>query len=192
MIKKTIQVTLSYNTLKKVTILKLVVAITGASGVGLAEKFIHYLPKDIDIHLIKSKHSKIVAKFEENITIHDNKNISASIASGSFKVDATVVIPCSMNTLAKISCGIADNLVTRVASVALKEKKTLLLAPREMPFSTIALENMYKLSSLGVIISPPVMGYYADIKSLEEMEKFIIGKWFDTLEIEHNLYKRWE
>jgi 4-hydroxy-3-polyprenylbenzoate decarboxylase len=192
MIKKTIQVTLSYNTLKKVTILKLVVAITGASGVGLAEKFIHYLPKDIDIHLITTKHSKIVANLEEKITIHDNKDISASVASGSFKVDKTVIIPCSMNTLAKISCGISDNLVTRVASVAIKERKTLLLAPREMPFSAIALENMHKLSSLGVIISPPIMGYYADIKTLEDMERFIIGKWFDALEIEHNLYKRWE
>jgi len=192
MVKKAIQVTLSYNTIKKVTILKLVVAVSGASGVSLAKKFIDYLPKGIDIHLIITKHSKIVASFEENITIHDNRDISASIASGSFGVDVTVVIPCSMNTLAKISCGIADNLVTRVASVALKERKTLLLAPREMPFSVIALENMQRLSSLGVIISPPVLGYYADIDSLEEMERFIIGKWYDSIGIEHNLYKRWE
>jgi len=192
MIKKTIQVTLSYNTVKKVTLLKLVLAVSGASGISLAKKFIDYLPSNIDIHIVISEHSKIVSYFEENITIHNNKTISASIASGSFGVDITVVIPCSMNTLAKIACGIADNLVTRVASVAIKEKKMLLLAPREMPFSAIALENMYKLSSLGVIIAPPVMGYYSDSNSLEDMEKFIIGKWYDVLGIEHNLYKRWE
>ncbi|MBL0721580.1 MAG: UbiX family flavin prenyltransferase [Sulfurovum sp.] len=172
--------------------MKLVVAVSGASGISLAEKFIDYLPNNIEVHLIMSEHSKIVSSFEENITIHDNKTISASIASGSFGVDITVVIPCSMNTLAKISCGIADNLVTRVASVAIKEKKTLLLAPREIPLSTIALENMHKLSSLGVIISPPIMGYYSDSNSLENMEKFIIGKWYDSLGIENNLYKRWK
>ena len=172
--------------------MKLVVAISGASGVSLAKKFIDYLPKSIDVHLVMSEHSKIVSSFEEDITIHNNKTISASISSGSFGVDVTVIIPCSMNTLAKISCGIADNLVTRVASVAIKERKTLLIAPREMPFSAIALENMYKLSSLGVIIAPPVMGYYSDSNSLEDMERFIIGKWYDILGIEHNLYKRWE
>jgi len=97
-----------------------------------------------------------------------------------------------MNTLAKIACGIADNLPTRVASVAIKERRKLLLAPREMPFSSIALENMKKLSDLGVIIAPPVMGYYSDSNNLEDMERFIIGKWYDILGIQNNLYTRWE
>jgi 4-hydroxy-3-polyprenylbenzoate decarboxylase len=96
-----------------------------------------------------------------------------------------------VNTLAKISCGIADNLPTRVAAVALKEQRKLLLAPREMPLSAIALENMHKLATLGVIISPPILGYYSDIKTLEDMHKFIIGKWYDALGIKNNLYKRW-
>jgi 4-hydroxy-3-polyprenylbenzoate decarboxylase len=174
---------------------KLVVVITGASGVGLAKKFVEYLPKEgIETHIVVSKHALVVDIYEENgsITIHNSDNISASIASGSFRVDKTIVLPCSMNTLAKIACGIADNLATRVASVALKEQKTLLLAPREMPFSPIALENMHKLASLGVVIAPPILGYYSDSSSLEEMERFIIGKWYDILEIEHTLYKRWE
>jgi 4-hydroxy-3-polyprenylbenzoate decarboxylase len=172
--------------------MKLILAITGASGISLAKKFIEYLPKDIDLHLITTDHAKIVESLEEReMTIHDNKDIGASIASGSFGVEATAVIPCSMNTLAKIACGIADNLVTRVASVALKEQKKLLLAPREMPFSAIPLENMLKLSRLNVIISPPVMGYYADANTLDEMERFIIGKWYDSLGIKNNLYKRW-
>jgi 4-hydroxy-3-polyprenylbenzoate decarboxylase len=172
--------------------MKLVVAITGASGVELGIKFIEYLPKDIEVHLITSNNALTVNNFEKsNITFHNNSNIASSIASGSFKVDATAIIPCSMNSLAKISCGIADNLVTRVASVALKEQKKLLLAPRELPFSAIALENMEKLAKLGVVIAPPVMGYYAQSQTIEEMERFIIGKWYDILGIDNNLYERW-
>ena len=174
--------------------MKLIVAISGASGVELGKKFIEYLPQNIEVHLITTNNALTVNHFENqnSITLHDNSDISASIASGSFRVDATAVIPCSMNTLAKISCGIADNLVTRVASVALKEQKKLLLAPREMPFSAIALENMEKLAKLNVIIAPPVMGYYAKSQTIEDMERFIIGKWYDILGIENSLYERWK
>ena len=172
--------------------MKLAVAITGASGVELGKKFVEYLPSHIEAHVVVSDNALVVESFEhQNITLHAYTDIASSISSGSFGVDATAIIPCSMNTLAKIACGIADNLPTRIASVAIKEQKKLLLAPREMPFSAIALENMLKLSRLGVIISPPVMGYYSDSNSLENMERFIIGKWYDALGIENELYKRW-
>ncbi|WP_345991247.1 UbiX family flavin prenyltransferase [Sulfurimonas sp. HSL-1716] len=171
---------------------KVVISISGASGANLGLKALKLLPEGIEKHLIISDHAKVVLDKEHNITIHDDKEIAASIASGSFKVDAMMIIPCSMNTLAKISCGIADNLTTRAAAVMIKEKKNLLLAPREMPFSPIALENMHKLSTLGIIIAPPVMAYYSEQATLEEMENFMIGKWFDLLGIENNLYKRWE
>ncbi len=170
---------------------KIVVAISGASGVTLGKKFMERLPDNLEKYLILSDNAKIVFKKEENITILNNKDISEVSSSGSFMIDTMAIIPCSMNTLAKISCGIADNLITRSASVMIKERRKLLLAPREMPFSPIALENMLKLSQIGVIISPPILGYYSDIKSLEDMEDFLIGKWFDSLEIEHNLFKRW-
>ncbi|MEA1956250.1 MAG: UbiX family flavin prenyltransferase [Campylobacterota bacterium] len=172
--------------------MKIIIAISGASGVNLGLKALKLLPKTIEKHFIMTKNSEIVLDAEMNTTIHDNEDIGASIASGSFGVDAMLIAPCSMNTLAKISCGIADNLVTRSAAVMLKEKKTLILAPREMPFSAISLENMQKLATLGVIIAPPVMGYYSEQQTLEEMEDFIIGKWFDLLGIENDLYKRWE
>ncbi len=171
---------------------RLIIGISGASGVSLAQKFIEKLPKEIEAFIIASDSAKIVLKREQNQTILNDKDIGAVTASGSFKCDAMVVIPCSMNTLAKISCGIADNLLTRTASVMLKENRPLLLAPREMPFSAIALENMLKLSRLGVTIAPPVSAYYANIQTLDEMEDFFIGKWFDLLNIEHNLFKRWE
>ena len=171
---------------------KVVISISGASGAELGLKALKLLPDDIEKHLIVSDHAKVVLDKEQNITFHDDKNIAASIASGSFKVDAMMIIPCSMNTLAKISCGIADNLTTRAAAVMIKEQKKLLLAPREMPFSPIALENMHKLSSLGIIIAPPVMAYYSEQTTLDEMENFMIGKWFDLLGIENSLYKRWK
>ena len=172
--------------------MKLVVAITGASGVQLGKKFVDFLPDYIDVHVIVSDNALTVESFEnKNVTLHSSENIAASVSSGSFRVDATAIIPCSMNTLAKISVGIADNLTTRAASVMIKERKKLLLAPREMPFSPIALENMHKLSTLGIIIAPPVMAYYSEQDTLEKMEDFMIGKWFDLIGIENNLYKRW-
>ncbi len=171
---------------------RLIIGISGASGVELGVKFIKALPKEIEKYIIISEHAKVVFEKEDNTFLLDDENIGAISASGSFKSDGMVIIPCSMNTLAKISCGIADNLVTRTASVMIKEKRPLLLAPREMPFSAIALENMLKLSTLGIHIAPPILGYYADIKTLEDMENFLIGKWFDLLGIEHTLFKRWE
>ena len=126
--------------------MKLVVAITGASGVQLGKKFIDYLPEHIEAHVVVSDNALTVESFEnKQVTLHSSENIAASISSGSFSVDATAIIPCSMNTLAKVACGISDNLPTRVAAVALKE-----------------------------------------------MEKFIIGKWYDVLGIENSLYERWE
>jgi 4-hydroxy-3-polyprenylbenzoate decarboxylase len=173
--------------------MKLVVAITGASGVHLGKKFVDLLPSSVEAHVVVSDNALTVEQFEHtNVTLHTSEDIAASVSSGSFGIDATAIIPCSMNTLAKIACGISDNLPTRVAAVALKEQKKLLLAPRELPFSAIALENMHKLAALGVIIAPPVMGYYSGHGSLEEMERFIIGKWYDVLGIENTLYRRWQ
>ena len=172
---------------------KIVIAASGASGVHLSTKVLQLLPEGIEKHYILSEHAKTVVHKETNgVITHTNDDIAASISSGSFGVDGMLIAPCSMNTLAKIACGIADNLVTRCAAVMIKEQKKLLLAPREMPFSAIALENMHKLAALGVIIAPPVMAYYSEQNSLDEMENFVIGKWFDLLGIENNLYKRWE
>ena len=173
--------------------MKIVVVITGASGLELGVKFIEFLPKEFEVFVVVSESAKLVQKLErKEVKVYQDSEIGSSIASGSFGIDAVAVIPCSTNTLAKIACGIADNLSTRVASVAIKEGKTLLLAPREMPFSPIALENMLKLSRRGVIIAPPTLGYYSNPTTLEEMERFIIGKMYDRLGIKNSLYKRWK
>ncbi len=172
--------------------MKLIIGISGASGVKLSEKFMQKLPSEIEKYIIFSQNAKTVLQKEENRFFLDNTDIAAPVSSGSFGCDAMIVVPCSMNSLAKIACGIGDNLITRSAAVMIKEQKRLILAPREMPYSAIALENMLKLSRLGVTIAPPVLGYYAKIESLEDMEDFLIGKWFDLLGIKHNLYERWK
>ncbi len=181
--------------------MKLIIAITGASGANLSLKFIDNLPQEIDAYVVFSKSAKIALKLEnnmkasdlknKNITIFNDKTISAPIASGSFGADAMIILPCSQNTLAKCAVGISDSLITRAFSVMLKEKKNIIIAPREMPYSTIFLENMHKLSSLGVTIAPPVLAYYSKQQNLEEMETFLIGKWYDLLNIKNNLYERW-
>ncbi|PHR58858.1 MAG: 3-octaprenyl-4-hydroxybenzoate carboxy-lyase [Arcobacter sp.] len=170
---------------------KIIIAISGASGAHIGFNVLKELPDDVDKHLVVSDHANVVLDKEADLKQYKNSDIGASIASGSYGADIMMITPCSMNTLAKIACGIADDLITRAASVMIKENKTLLLAPREMPFSAIALENMLKLSRLGVIIAPPVAAYYAETKTIDEMENFFIGKWFDLVNIEHNLYKRW-
>ncbi|MGD9624713.1 MAG: UbiX family flavin prenyltransferase [Arcobacter sp.] len=184
--------------------MRITIAISGASGTNLGLNFIKYLPKEIEVFVVFSKSAKRALKLEnnisinelfkenENITVFKDSNIGASIASGSFKVDKMIILPCSMNTLAKCAVGISDSLITRAFTVMLKEKRDIVIAPREMPLSTIALKNMLTLSKLGVTIAPPILGYYSSQQSLEDMEKFLIGKWFDLLKIENNLYKRWK
>ncbi len=171
--------------------MKIVVGISGASGASLGLKFLQALPTEVTKHLIVSEHAQIVLEKEENTNVHQNNEIWASVASGSYGADAMIITPCSMNTLAKIACGIADNLITRAASVMIKERKILILAPREIPFSPIALENMHKLSMMGVIIAPPALAYYGEQTTLEDMENFMIGKWMDLMGLNNNLYKRW-
>lgn len=171
--------------------MKLVVAVSGASGVELGIRLIESVPSGIELYTVMSDNARTVASLEASGRIFDDTDIGAAIASGSFQTDAMIIAPCSMNTLAKIACGISDNLTTRAAAVMIKEQRRLLIAPRELPFSPIALENMLKLSRIGVIIAPPIPGYYAQNNTVEAMEDFIIGKWFDQLGIEHNLYRRW-
>ena len=184
--------------------MKITVAISGASGANLGLSFLQKLPENIEVFLVVSKSAKKALRLEngislksllkdkKNIKVFKDSDISASIASGSFQVDKMIIIPCSMNTLAKCSVGISDSLITRAFTVMLKEKREIIICPREMPFNTISLENMSKLSKLRVVIAPPVLGYYSKQQTLEDMENFLIGKWFDLLKIKHNLFKRWE
>lgn len=157
---------------------------------------------DIDIDLIlQTEHYahnnplesylQCIISNKTRLNMFKDYNLDAPISSGSFLIDSMIILPCSMNTLAKIACGISDSLITRTFLANLKEKRKIVVAPREMPLNPIILDNMKKLSRIGVIISPPMFGYYANIKTLEDMENFLIGKYLDSLGIDNKLYKRW-
>ncbi len=113
-------------------------------------------------------------------------------ASGSSRWEALVVVPCSANSLAKIAAGVADSLLLRAAAVMLKERRRLVLAVREMPFSTLALEQMARLSQMGAIIAPPVYAGYSRARSVGDLQAFFAGKLLDVLGVENELFARWQ
>lgn len=145
----------------------------------------------VDFDSSQNLASQSLASKDCKAYIYEDSEIGAPVASGSFEAQAMAIIPTSMDCLAKISCGISDTLLTRAASVMIKERRTLLLAPREMPLNAIVCEQMQKLAALGVIIAPPIIAYYSYPKDLEEMENFIYGKWLDILGIPNELFTRW-
>jgi 4-hydroxy-3-polyprenylbenzoate decarboxylase len=127
------------------------------------------------------------------IQLESNKNIGASAASGSHRTAGMVIAPCSMGTMAKIACGISDNLLTRSADVTLKEGRLLILMPRETPLNAIHLENMLKLARLGVKIVPPMLSFYApQFETVEGQVHYSVGKILDLLGYPHTLYDRWQ
>ena len=119
------------------------------------------------------------------------KDFTAPIASGSYPTQGMIVIPCSMGTLGAIAAGVSQNLIHRAADCTLKEGRKLVMVPRETPLNAIHLENMLKLSRLGVRIVPAMPGFYSGAKSLEDMIDFMVGKVLDQFEFEHALYPRW-
>lgn len=181
--------------------MKIVVGITGGTGSILAMRLLENLRGE-EVHLVISESAKKVLKEETDISPdqlyslcthhYDDEDISARISSGSFIFDVMVIIPCSMSTLAKIAAGISDTLITRAASVALKEKRKMIVVPREMPLSTIALENMLKLSRNGVIVAPAMPGYYTKPESVDDMVNFIVSRVLDLSGVKNKLIKRWK
>lgn len=188
---------------------KIIIGITGASGSIYAIRLIEeLLKKDIFVHIVCTDNGKKVMKFETNVSIdewvrtlketynhvklEDINDLFSGVASGSYKFDAMIVVPCSMGTLAEISNGLAKNLLCRVADVALKENRKLMLVPRETPLNAIHLENMLKLSKLGVSILPAMPGFYHKPESMEDLISFVVGKILDSLSIENTLFKKWE
>lgn len=162
-----------------------------ASESQLAEYGIRALQTaDSGFQQLKEVESRI-AEFTAHLHYLPVDDIGASIASGSFLTEGMAVVPCSMSTLAGIAEGRSMNLLERAADVMLKEGRPLLLSPREMPLSAIHLENMLKLSRLGVYIVPPMPGFYHHPENLDDLINFVVGKILDRLRISHNLYQRW-
>ncbi|WP_418222756.1 UbiX family flavin prenyltransferase [Clostridium isatidis] len=188
---------------------KIVVGITGASGSIYAKRLIEVLVKEgIQVNVVATDKGRQVFGFElgislknwieelklkyENIVLENNNNMFSGVASGSNKYDAVIILPCSMGTLAEISNGLSRSLLTRAADVALKEGRKLILVPRETPLNTIHLENMCRLSKMGVGIIPAMPGFYHHPESIEDIVDFLVGKILDYLNIENNLFKKWK
>ncbi len=190
---------------------RIIVGITGASGSIYAIKLVEELyKKEIDIYIVVSNDGLPVIEYETGKSIDehvdkikksynnynimerlDNGNLFEKIASGSFKMDDMVIVPCSMNTVANISVGISNTLLLRASQVILKEGKCLTLVPREMPYSTIMLENLTKLSKSGIAILPATPGFYGHPETIDDLVNFVVGKILDNLNIENDIFKRW-
>jgi 4-hydroxy-3-polyprenylbenzoate decarboxylase len=178
---------------------RVVVAITGSSGSVYGVRLLRALQGEKV--LIVSETGRQVLEYETKMKIEEvtvfadsyyaDDELFAPVASGSVHFDAMIVAPCSESTLAKIAGGIADTLITRTASVALKEGRKLILVPRETPVNAIMLENELKLARLGVVILPASPGFYGMPQSVEDMVDFVVGKVLDQLGQPNDLYRRW-
>ncbi len=188
---------------------RFVIGISGASGIVLGFKTtLCLLENGHTVHLIMSPDAhvtaleelgrdsaqnflqKCVSQYPERFFSHSIRDFTAPIASGTYKVQAMAIIPCSMATLAAISCGLSDSLLRRAADVTIKEGRKLLLVPRELPLSSIHLENMLKLSKLGVVILPPQPAWYTLPKTMEDMESYLVGRMLEVLGVDIE-YPRW-
>ena len=125
------------------------------------------------------------------ISVHRKRDYSAGIASGSFLTRGMVICPCSMGTLSSISCGASTNLIQRAADVHLKERRRLILVPRETPLSSIALENMTRLSQAGALVLPSMPGFYHQPRNLADLVDFVVARVCDQLAVPHDLMERW-
>ena len=178
---------------------RILVGVTGASGAVYARRVLEILGDRADVILTKDAHAVVEVETGMSIKefvsasrmVYREEDLAAAPASGSHLFRALVVVPCSGTTLAKIATGIADNLITRAAAVALKENRTLILVPRETPLSAIALENMLKLARLGVVILPASPGFYGQPKRIADLVDFVVARILDHLGVEHSVGVRW-
>ena len=198
-----------------------VLGITGASGVQYSFRLLEQLLKaDCKVYLMISKAAQVVIGMETELSLpgraseiqkffidkygiydpHVEKQRlevfgedewTAPVASGSNHVDAMVICPCSMGALSAIACGASNNLLERAADVVLKERKKLIIVPRETPYSDIHLENMLKLSRMDVVIVDANPGFYNQPKSIDDLVDFVVAKILDQLKIEHELQPKW-
>lgn len=192
---------------------RIIVAITGASGAIYAQRTIAALTSaeggSIDVHLIVSTlgqrllHDELglanidlaqlagTASPPPNLQLLPYKDVGAAIASGSYKTDGMVVVPCSNNKLAELAHGLGDNLISRAAQVCLKERRRLIVVHREMPLGVIELRNMLALAEAGGIICPANPGFYGHPKTVDDLVNFVVGRILDLLDVENTLSPRW-
>jgi len=183
--------------------MEIVIGITGATGTIYAVKLLQALKenKDINIHLIMSEWAKTNLEMETDYSlayvesladcVYDNNNLAARTSSGTFITYGMIILPCSMKTLSSIANGYDDNLISRTAGVMIKEGRKLILCPRETPLSLIHLENMVKLSRIGVKMVPPMPAFYNKPESIDDIISHHVMKVLDQFGIKYDKAKRW-
>ena len=182
--------------------MRIVVGITGASGAVFGIRALQVLRTlDVETHLILSKWARSTIAHETSMpledleklasVVHHPDNQAAPVSSGSFKTDGMIIAPCSMKTLAAIRAGFGDSLICRAADVHLKERRKLVLLPRESPFSEIHLENMLALSRMGAVIFPPIPAFYNHPQNVDELIHHIIGRVLDHFGLDTPGLARW-
>ncbi|HIB00497.1 MAG TPA: UbiX family flavin prenyltransferase [Phycisphaerales bacterium] len=188
---------------------RIVVGVSGASGSPYLLRLLRILAESgVEIHLAVSELGKRllaeelritsisalhlgIPEFEQQLIVYNNKDLGASIASGTFLHDGMIVLPCSSNTLGAIASGITTNLVQRAAAVTLKERRQLILAHRETPVGLIDIRNMCTVTEAGGVIAPLSPGFYMLPESIEDMVDFMVGKLLDLLGVQHTMPVRW-
>jgi len=183
--------------------MEIVVGISGASGVQYAVRLLQVLRENGSlIHLVITDSAAKIIEIETNYLLKDVQDLAdhvyaprdfaAPFASGSHLYDGMVVIPCSMGTLSGIACGSSDTLITRAADVCLKEKRRLIIVPRETPLSLVQLRNMVAAAEAGAAILPACPAFYSQPQSLDDLVDVLVGRVLDLLGVENDLYRRWK
>ena len=182
---------------------RIIVGMTGASGAILGVRLVEALAElGAETHLVLSKWARQTLEHETATSYealldlatesYGPTDMSAKISSGSFPTDGMAIVPCSVRTVAAIAHGLGEHLVHRAADVVLKEKRKLVLAVREMPFGEIHLENMLKLARMGVVIMPPVPGFYNHPQSVDDVVDHIVMRILDQFDLEAEIAQRWD
>ena len=183
--------------------MEIVVGISGASGVQYGIRLLQVLRhKGCITHLVLTDSAAKIIKVETDFKlrdvealadhVHSPHDFAAPVASGSHLFDAMVIIPCSMGTLSAVACGSSDTLITRAADVYLKEKRRLIMVPRETPLSLIQIRNMAAAAEAGAIILPACPAFYSRPESLDELVDVLVGRVLDLLGVENDIYQRWK
>jgi flavin prenyltransferase len=190
---------------------RVVVAVTGASGIQYAQRLLQVIAnKGLEAHVVFSEPAfdvwraeldipcdrakpdlKAFAGTEGRFFLYKNSQVGASIASGSFRHRGMVIIPCTMSTLGRVANGTGDGLIGRAAEVTLKERRKLLIVPRETPLSLIALRNLVKVTEAGATVIDANPGFYTRPQTVQDMIDFVVARVLDHFEIDHSLTKRW-
>ena len=183
---------------------RLIVGISGASGVIYGIRMLEVLKTmgSVETHLMMSRFARLNIEIETTHTpqyveslaneVHSFGNQAASISSGSFKTDGMVIAPCSMKTLSAIANSSADNLLTRAADVVLKERRTLVLMPREAPLHVGHCKLLYEAAQLGAVIAPPMPAFYNNPETIDDIVNHSVGRVLDLFGLDAGILKRWE